>query len=126
MTLVPIALIPQILLGGFVAKISNGFVEVLSYATLSRWGTEGFADLQNTVISPVVEPVQNPMGELTLEMVERPNDATKILLEQFHRTYQENFSEMAGTIELDFVAVGAWSLIFFLGTIWALKRKDSI
>jgi hypothetical protein len=33
---------------------------------------------------------------------------------------------MAGTIELDFVAVGAWSLIFFLGTIWALKRKDSI
>jgi ABC-type multidrug transport system ATPase subunit/pSer/pThr/pTyr-binding forkhead associated (FHA) protein/ABC-type multidrug transport system permease subunit len=126
MTLVPIALIPQILLGGFVAKISNGFVEVLSYATLSRWGTEGFADLQNTVIAPVVEPVQNPMGELTLKMVERPNDATKILLEQFHRTYQENFSEMAGTIELDFVAVGAWSLIFFLGTIWALKRKDSI
>ena len=52
MTLVPITLIPQILLAGVLSKISNAFVEVLSYITISRWGTHGFANLQEHMEVP--------------------------------------------------------------------------
>ncbi|MFM7683474.1 MAG: ATP-binding cassette domain-containing protein, partial [Bacteroidota bacterium] len=52
MTLVPITLIPQILLGGLLSKISSSVVEVLSYITISRWGTEGFANIQKTAEIP--------------------------------------------------------------------------
>lgn len=46
MSIVPISLIPQIMLAGIITRITNEFVEVLSYLTLSRWGTEGFSILQ--------------------------------------------------------------------------------
>jgi hypothetical protein len=52
MTLVPITLIPQILLGGLLSKISSSVVEVMSYFTISRWGTEGFANIQKTAEIP--------------------------------------------------------------------------
>jgi ABC-type multidrug transport system permease subunit len=52
MTLVPITLIPQILLGGLLSKISSSVVEVMSYVTISRWGTEGFANIQKTAEIP--------------------------------------------------------------------------
>jgi ABC-type multidrug transport system ATPase subunit/pSer/pThr/pTyr-binding forkhead associated (FHA) protein len=52
MTLVPITLIPQILLGGVLSKISSSVVEVLSYITISRWGTEGFANIQEKAELP--------------------------------------------------------------------------
>jgi ABC-type multidrug transport system permease subunit len=52
MTLVPITLIPQILLGGLLSKISSSVVEVLSYVTISRWGTHGFANIQKTAEIP--------------------------------------------------------------------------
>jgi hypothetical protein len=48
MTFVPIALIPQIMLAGVVAKLDSNVKEVVSYLTLGRWGTEGFAALQDS------------------------------------------------------------------------------
>jgi ABC-type multidrug transport system ATPase subunit len=47
MTVVPIALIPQIMLAGVLASIDNPIKEGLSYLTLGRWGTEGFCRLQD-------------------------------------------------------------------------------
>lgn len=47
MTVVPIALIPQIMLAGVVANIDNSVKEGLSYLTLGRWGTEGFSRIQD-------------------------------------------------------------------------------
>lgn len=47
MTVVPIALIPQIMLAGVVASIDNPIKEGLSYLTLGRWGTEGLCRLQD-------------------------------------------------------------------------------
>ena len=47
MTFVPIALIPQIMLAGVVAKLDNTTKEIISYLTLGRWGTEGFANIQD-------------------------------------------------------------------------------
>ena len=50
MTIVPLILIPQIMLAGLITKVSSPLVEFLSYLTLSRWGVEGFNDIQQTVV----------------------------------------------------------------------------
>lgn len=47
MTVVPIALIPQIMLAGVITKIDSQPKELMSYVTLGRWGTEGFARIQD-------------------------------------------------------------------------------
>lgn len=48
MTLIPIILIPQILLSGVLDKV-EGPTEVMSRATISRWGTESFAHLAGEI-----------------------------------------------------------------------------
>ena len=111
MTLVPIVLIPQILLGGFITKIGNSAVEIISYFMLSRWGTEGFTIQQGTVMAPPPS---------TYRM-----DGVSTLHNNYYK-YNEWFGDSAGQFETDFVAVAIWSLIYF-GLIWlALKKKDSI
>ena len=47
MSIVPIALIPQILLAGVIAKMDATWKCVLSCFMLGRWGTEGFCHLQD-------------------------------------------------------------------------------
>lgn len=72
MSFVPIALMPQIMLAGVVTKLDDKVIEGISYFTLGRWGTEGFATMQdqyNTVQDtcsgsviatfPVMETTQN-------------------------------------------------------------------
>ena len=124
---VQMVLIPQILLAGFVAKISNPVVEYLSYITLSRWGTEGFTAIQGAVMTPVPEAIYAADGTMTFDMQDRVQDGIETLHQQFHEaTFSSNFGDMIGSVELDFIAVGVWSAIFFIGIFWALKRKDSI
>jgi ABC transport system ATP-binding/permease protein len=47
MTILPIALMPQIILAGVVQPIQNKITMLLSYLTIGRWGTESFARLQD-------------------------------------------------------------------------------
>lgn len=47
MSILPVALMPQIILAGMVAALDNKFTELLSYGTLGRWGTEGLARIQD-------------------------------------------------------------------------------
>jgi ABC-type multidrug transport system ATPase subunit/pSer/pThr/pTyr-binding forkhead associated (FHA) protein len=47
MTFVPIALIPQIMLAGVVTQIESKAIELMSYCTLGRWGTQGLALIQD-------------------------------------------------------------------------------
>ncbi len=127
MTVVPMVLIPQILLAGFVAKISNPVVEYLSYLTLSRWGTEGFTGIQGDVMTPVPQQSTQMDGTPLIKMEDQVMDGIETLHQQFdEETFSNIFGDMVGTIQLDLIAVAGWSLIFFIGIFWALKRKDSI
>ena len=74
MTLVPITLIPQILLAGVLSKISNVVVEVLSYVTISRWGTHGFTNLQKNV-------------EIPEHIIVNTSDSDKQVTEEYMKTY---------------------------------------
>ena len=120
MTLVPIALIPQIMLAGIVSKIENQFVEILSYVTLSRWGTEGFSIIQDKVSLEQPDPI-NPENKIreTVSSVDQ-------LKESFHSSYPDRFGEWAFKLSLDELAVFIISMICFIGIYISLKRKDSI
>ena len=128
MSIVPIAVIPQIMLAGVIAVIPNVTVEFLSYLTFSRWGTEGFDHIQKDIVQPMpkIVPSQNP--EETPKIVQEDSviDAYEQLQMNFHESYKSNFGELAGTLTLDFL------VILFLGficliCIWlSLKKKDSI
>ena len=84
MSIVPISLIPQIMLAGIVAKITNPFVEILSYFTLSRWGTEGLSIIQNKIHSEILDPNTNQLSKKIV-------NASTQLKNQFHSTYSDNF-----------------------------------
>jgi ABC-type multidrug transport system ATPase subunit len=138
MTLVPIALIPQIMLAGVVAKISSPIVELLSYLTISRWGNEGFCNVQKNVRVEVPN-IEALTSQKSIEEVGTSGVPEKIttkwetqraidqLKECFHDNYEQTFgNEWAYAIKLDFVALGILGLLFFVGIYIALKMKDSM
>jgi hypothetical protein len=135
MTLVPYFLIPQIMLAGAFAKITNPIVEILSYFTLSRWGNEGFCHTQKDVLvevpdfsSPTQSDQLQDQAELTKEIASKSETANSVnnLKEFFHDSYETSFGDWAFTMSLDVVAVGSLFLLFFVGVYVALKQKDSI
>jgi hypothetical protein len=138
MTLVPIALIPQIMLAGVVAKITSPLVEFLSYFTLSRWGNEGFCNVQDKVLIEVPDiPKQTTapsdgshvLADTTHKLETKFESSSSIdqLHDSFHDNYEDTFGQdWAYTMELDVLAVGVLTLIFFVGIYIALKRKDSM
>jgi ABC transport system ATP-binding/permease protein len=117
MTIVPLILIPQIMLAGLISKVTSPLVEYLSYFTISRWGVEGFNDIQKTII----EEIPNELGE----MIPSKEDAIKTLLTRFHEDYPYNF-DLAGTLELDFYVIILMIIIMLIFTFKSLKNKDSV
>ena len=106
------------MLAGVVAKISNGFVELLSYFSLSRWGTEGFCNIQKEVVFDD----QNLHQQVKVK-------ATEILNSSFHKDYREGtsiFGSMHGTLKLDFIMIIMLGVLFFITICIALKQKDTI
>ena len=116
MTIVPLILIPQIMLAGLISKVTSPFVEFLSYFTISRWGVEGFNDIQNTI----VEDVPSELGEIPSKV-----DAIEILLARFHKDYSKRF-DLAGTIELDVYVIILMIILMIIFTYKSLKNKDSV
>ena len=115
MTIVPLILIPQIMLAGLIAKVSSPLVEVLSYLTLSRWGVEGFNDIQNRVV------VESEVCNILPTSME----AIPILLVQFHENYKKLFT-LHGTIELDTYVITFMIIIMLVFIYRTLKKKDSV
>ena len=123
MTLVPIALLPQIMLAGVLAKITNVLVECLSYLTISRWGTEGFSLIQKNIDK--MNPVRSANGEVS--SVYQKSDAAEFLRSQFHETaYKDFFGEYKNHLRPDILALLILALFFIAVITIALKSKDSI
>ena len=116
MTIVPLILIPQIMLAGLIAKVSSPLVEFLSYLTLSRWGVEGFNDIQQIV----VQDIPGPLGDIPTEV-----NAIELLIERFHYSYPDNFS-LAGTLKLDIYIIVFMIVIMIFSIYKTLKNKDSV
>lgn len=116
MTIVPLILIPQIMLAGLITKVSSPLVEFLSYLTLSRWGVEGFNDIQQTV----VQDIPGPTGDISIEV-----NAIDLLMENFHPSYLDNFT-LAGTLKLDVYIIFLMIVIMIFSIYKTMKNKDSV
>jgi ABC-type multidrug transport system permease subunit len=117
MTVVPIVLIPQIMLAGLVAKINSTTVELISYLTFTRWGTEGFNAIQKEIV--VAQPSQT--GIINIK-----KDAIEELKNSFYREYPEWFGEFSGTLMLDFIAVLFLVIIMTFFINQQLKKKVEV
>jgi hypothetical protein len=132
MSLVPIALIPQIMLAGILTKISNVFIEFLSYFAISRWATEGFNNIQEELATPklIIENKDQLAGGAEPKIVQAPTEdainAVAEIQKNYHEDYPSRFGDLAGTLELDFYMLGALALLFFVLIFWFIKKKDTI
>lgn len=114
MTVIPIVLIPQIMLAGVITTIpEKSAVEFVSYSMLSRWGTESFAYVQDSVRNYITTP-ENPdsLSYVTIDAVDFLNLPNTIGLSQ----------ELSSNLW----AMGILNIIVFFGILYALKRKDSV
>ncbi len=146
MTIVPIILIPQIMLAGVVTRIEDKVTETLSYATLGRWGTEGFAILQDTyywdkkdsctgsIVAMIPEfktdTIRNDSTMVTM-ICQKPVNEMKItkkpaldMLDLYNDKLMGIFKSK--TIQNTFFMITVINVIIFLGLYFAIKRKDSI
>ena len=111
LAVVPIVLIPQIMLAGLVAKIGSKTVEFVSYMTFTRWGIEGFGNIQGDIVT------DNPLNKTA--------DAVEFLKNNFHVSYSDHFNS-PGTLSLDFMAIFFLVSLMFISLYLILKSKDSI
>ncbi|XLS29595.1 FHA domain-containing protein [Flavobacteriaceae bacterium M23B6Z8] len=130
MTVVPIALMPQIMLAGVMNKIDNTLVEILSFTTLGRWGTEGFARIQDTNypdgenIQSVIFNIPGPENQTQLmagEALQRLDLYNKKLVDEGTLIGSVFDSLQANMIIIMVINLIVYSLIY-----WSLKRKDRI
>ena len=117
MTIVPIILIPQIMLAGLVAKIETPFVEIISYLTFTRWGTEGFNALQEQVVISI---------PTDLGVMQTTSNAIENLKLKFYDSYTEWFGDLAGTLKLDIIAVLLLMILMTYFIFRQLKKKVEV
>jgi len=114
---VPLALIPQLMLAGVLARVSHWLVEGISYFSFARWGTEGFTIIHN---SGTPAAATTPLAGTEL--------ALKPLKPRYHPKYtsQEIFGTWTETLKLDLLMLTLLSILLLLLLIHFLKQKDTL
>ncbi|HET8854824.1 MAG TPA: FHA domain-containing protein [Salinimicrobium sp.] len=132
MTVVPITLMPQILLAGVMTKIDSIIVEILSFTTFGRWGTEGLARIQDNAYSgeeSLLSPVPPFMGQgADTECNCQPIKALETL-----DLYNENLVEegkligsIFNSLEANILVITCINILVYIFIYYSLKRKDSL
>lgn len=115
LTVVPIALMPQIMLAGVVEHLRSVKVDALSYFTLGRWGTEGFLRIQNNKINTPITTA--PFKAPALDELYYNNTLTSN-----GGAFVNAFNSMGANI----MAVLLLSAAMYALTYYSLKKKDTI
>jgi len=133
MSIIPIVLIPQIMLAGIVVKIKFAFVELLSYMTLSRWGTTGFAKVQMEISIPksIIKPgTGTSIFDPPIPIISEKQDSTVSAISEISKNF---LSSNSGSFEayndsnhLEFFVLTGLSIIFFVALFFSMQSKDSI
>ncbi len=125
MTVVPIALMPQIMLSGVITKIDNAVVEFFSFFTLGRWGTEGLARIQDATAERAETGIAESVLMANAETGGFFASSALNILDYYnpsHNLIGGVFDSTAANI----VAVLALVVGFYLLIYISLKRKDSL
>lgn len=138
MTVVPIALMPQIMLAGVMTRIDNTIVEVLSFTTLGRWGTEGLTRIQDDAyIKAGVQkdslesilyylPALNNQGEMSQKIAS--GSALK-KLDLYNKELVEDgtlIGSIFDSFNSNLFVIAILNIIVYALIYYSLKRKDSI
>lgn len=144
MTIIPIILIPQILLSGVLAKVETTPTELMSRATLSRWGTESFAHLKDSVptkLRAATDTCDIPEHLFYKEFYEKDKHPKLSQLppipevpvrkkdeKKFHNVMKTEMQvpEKNKTKKWydGVVYISIMALLFFIGTFFSLRSKD--
>lgn len=135
MTVVPISLMPQIMLAGVMTRLDSSIIEILSFFTLGRWGTEGFARLQDDFfknrslpMESVIRPEFNAEGYFKNSCRCEPSGALERLgiydeeLIEKGVLVGEVFDSLGGNL----LAIAILSTIMYLLIYSSLTHKDSL
>ncbi len=115
MTIIPIVLIPQIILAGVITTIpEKSAVEYASYTMFSRWGTQGFVYIQDSLRSYMAT---NPLC---------PDELTYNTLKGVDFLNLPNSIGLPEKLSSNLWAIGLIDFVLFIGIFWALRRKDSL
>lgn len=135
LSMVPLALIPQIILAGVVASIDSNAKELLSYFSLGRWGTEGLSYIQDYKGLEVTEVADSsnvqegvvylkPSTENIGEMEEASSSAIDLL--KFYKE-TESFTPLALFQDGNYwIPITILNVAMFVSLFFLLKRKDSL
>lgn len=128
MSLIPIILIPQIMLAGIMVKIKFVFVELFSYLTFSRWGTTGFAKIQEniSVPKPIIKPFSNPPMPIISGQEYSTVNAMGEINKNFLDSASGNFSHYNDSLNLEFLIITGIALTLFIALYFSMQSKDSI
>lgn len=107
LTVVPIALMPQIMLAGVVEPIVNMKINFFSYLTLGRWGTEGLIRLQHG-------PFKRPFALEDLYYNPTLRDKGGQVVNAFNST------------RANILCILVITILMYILTYFSLKRKDTI
>lgn len=149
MSIVPIALIPQIMLAGVIATIDEGWKHLLSYFVLGRWGTEGFCHIQddladngegvNVLYAHVMQTADaSAMQDSTAVAVAMPDSSSSFIGNsigpdsmvtynaiEYLRFYDTVAWDWSDSLSANFMAILALDVLLFLLLYWFLKQRDN-
>ncbi|HEX2898207.1 MAG TPA: FHA domain-containing protein [Bacteroidia bacterium] len=133
MTLVPLVLIPQVMLAGVVAPISNQPMEIVSYLSPTRWGNEGLALLQDSVHNSSYDGLSNEIEDedpfakdLMRESMDSTVSVREALQDQYHHTYEKRFGNLAYSWDFDLAVLVLMTMSMLTVVAIAMRRKDAL
>jgi len=153
MTVVPIALMPQIMLAGVITKIDNWGMELLSFLTFGRWGTEGLSRIQDNAVDDgtvpsdslqsviaytprmekdtivVSEACQVPIEKPNMDKMEATAKGAMELLDFYNQKLTDDGELIGGFMDsmlANNLAILTINVILYVLIFYFLKKKDSI
>jgi ABC-type multidrug transport system ATPase subunit len=110
MGIIPIALIPQIMISGVIAKItSSSVIKYFSYFTIARWSTTGLARIQNKIENSISPQIISSLNSLKPTMGD---------------TYESYFKLNNSDFSLELIVLLLHGLVYFIFIYFSLKIRD--
>ncbi|MFM1792359.1 MAG: hypothetical protein RLZZ252_713 [Bacteroidota bacterium] len=110
MSIIPIALIPQIMIAGVIVNISKlTIIAPASYLTISRWSTTGLARIQANMEKNPLFPSGKTIAPLR---------------ENMGSTYEYEFGFSAESVEFEYYVLLAHVLFYFILIYFKLRDRD--
>jgi ABC-type multidrug transport system ATPase subunit len=125
MSIIPIVLIPQIIFAGIIAKFNIPFKELLSYFTISRWGTTGFAKIQENISIP--KPVMVINGNSKSFEFSSTQDSTVNAVDEISKNFwdrtETTFKLYNDSMQLEIFVITFAGFIFFTALFLHMRSK---